>query len=365
MKNSIMTVCAVVCMVPAMAQLTTPADGTSARARVSERIGLTDVTVSYGRPAVKGREGKIWGGLVHTGFKNLGFGNGKESPWRAGANENTTMEFSTDVMIEGKQLAAGKYGFFVAYQPDYCTLIFSKATSSWGSYFYEPDEDVLRVNVKPVALVESRERLTFQFGSQTDSSAVISLEWEKLGVPFKVSTRLHELQMASFDKELKGEKGFDPHALVQVADYLMEHNTRLEDALGYVNRASQSMPVFSVMIMKSTLLSRLNRQAEADSIKKVAIARGTATEVHNYARGLLREGKKEEAYAVFQKNYSSYPKLFTTNMGMVRGCSAAGKVSDAMKYAKKALPLAPDANNKKVVEDMMAQLKDGKDVSAM
>jgi ketol-acid reductoisomerase len=68
---------------------------------------------------------------------------------------------------------------------------------------------------------------------------------------------------------------------------------------------------------------------------------------------------------VSQKNYSSYPKLFTTNMGMVRGCSATGKVSDAMKYAKKALPLAPDANNKKVVEDMMAQLKDGKDVSSM
>jgi hypothetical protein len=135
-------------------------------------------------------------------------------------------------MIEGKQLSAGKYGFFVAYQPDYCTLIFSKATSSWGSYFYEPDEDVLRVNVKPVALMESRERLTFQFGAQTDSSAVISLEWEKLGVPFKVSTRLHELQMASFDKELKGEKGFDPHALVQAVDARLPDSANPSPATG-------------------------------------------------------------------------------------------------------------------------------------
>ncbi len=130
------------------AQLLTPADGGSVKASVSERIGITDVTISYGRPAVKGRDGKIWGGVVFNGFKNLGYGAGKDAPWRAGANENTTIEFSTDVMVDGHALPAGKYGFFVAYGQYSSTLIFSSNTSSWGSYFYDPKEDVLRVNVR-------------------------------------------------------------------------------------------------------------------------------------------------------------------------------------------------------------------------
>src|SRR5437879_4383963 len=94
--------------------LTIPPDGGNKKATVSERIGITDVTIHYDRPGVKGREGKIWNGLVHVGYKDLGFGTSKASPWRAGANENTTIRFSTDVMVEGKPLKAGTYGFFVA-----------------------------------------------------------------------------------------------------------------------------------------------------------------------------------------------------------------------------------------------------------
>src|SRR6201989_322981 len=136
-------------------QLTSLPDGGNKKAMVGERIGITDVTIHYDRPGVKGREGKIWGSLVHTGFADLGFGTSKQAPWRAGANENTTIEFSSDVMIEGKPLPAGKYGFFIAYDPSECTLIFSKNTTSWGSFFYNPDEDALRVQVKPVATEKS------------------------------------------------------------------------------------------------------------------------------------------------------------------------------------------------------------------
>lgn len=362
MKQIIAILVGIVYLQPAAAQLTMPADGTSVRATVSERIGLTDVTVNYGRPAVKGRDGKIWGEVVHTGFQNLGFGNGLESPWRAGANENTTIEFSTDVMIEGKALPAGKYGLFVAYQPVESAIIFSKATTSWGSYFYDPAEDALRVNVKSVKLQESRERLTYQFGEQTDSSAIIRLEWERLGLPFKVSTKLHQLQMASFERELRGEKGFDPHALVQVASYLLEHNTNFDDALGYINRAASSMPVFSVYLTKAQILAKMNKQSQADSIITAAIGKGTASEVHNYARSLQREGKQQKAFEVFQQNFKRYPNTYTTSMGMARGYSGIGKSKEALKYANQALPLAPDAANKKAVEDMIAKLKEGKEI---
>src|SRR5688500_13799281 len=121
--------CYVICLafIPVMAFsqfLTTAPEGGNRKASVTERIGLTDVTIHCDRPGVKGRDGKVWGQLVPVGFTDLGFGNSKSSPWRAGANENTSIEFTGDVKIEGKLLPAGKYGFFVAYDPNECTLIF-------------------------------------------------------------------------------------------------------------------------------------------------------------------------------------------------------------------------------------------------
>lgn len=350
----------VFCVFISNAQLLSPANGGCAKATVSERIGITDVTISYGRPAVRGREGKIWGDLVHVGFQNLGFGNGKESPWRAGANENTVMEFGTDVLVEGRHLPAGKYGFFIAYGHDECTLIFSSNSGSWGSYFYEPAEDVLRIKVKPRPQAQSKERLTYEFSDQTDSSATISLIWEKLAIPFAVSTHLQQLQMASFERELRGEKGFDPHSLQQVAEYMYDNNIRLEEALVYISRAARSLPTFTVLSTKSGILEKLNRSAQADSIMNVAITKGTAPEVHAYARSLLQDNKVQQAFEAFQANYNHFPNTFTTNVGMARGYSAIGKPKEALKYANKALPQAPDAVNRKSVEQIISALKDGK-----
>ena len=100
-----------------------------------ERIGITDVTIHYDRPGVKGREGKIWGSLVPFGFNDLGFGISKAAPWRAGANESTTITFSTDVEVEGKPVPAGTYGLFIAVRKDESTLILSKNSTAWGSFF--------------------------------------------------------------------------------------------------------------------------------------------------------------------------------------------------------------------------------------
>src|ERR1700761_1068366 len=135
----------------AQAQLYSLPDAGNRRATVSEGIGITDVAIHYNRPHVRGREGHIWGQLIPPGLTDQGFGPSKAAPWRAGANENTWIEFSTDVKIEGQTLPAGKYGFFIAYDPNECTVIFSKNYTSWGSFFYKPEEDALRVKVKPVA----------------------------------------------------------------------------------------------------------------------------------------------------------------------------------------------------------------------
>ena len=130
------------------AQLTTLPNGGNKKASVSEWVGITNVVITYNRPGVKSREGQIWGKLVATGYTDQGYGTSKAAPWRAGANENTTMTFSQPVKIEGKDLPAGTYGFFIALGDNESTLIFSKISTSWGSFYYDSTEDALRVNVK-------------------------------------------------------------------------------------------------------------------------------------------------------------------------------------------------------------------------
>jgi hypothetical protein len=146
----------------------------SQAAEVKQRIALTDVTVKYHRPLVNGR--KIWGGLVPYG-----------KVWRAGANENTTIEFSDPVSVEGKPLAKGIYGLHMIPHPDSWTVIFSKTYTGWGSYSYDQKEDALRVDVKPRPLAETKEALEFDFEDLKATSAVMILKWQKLGIPFTVS----------------------------------------------------------------------------------------------------------------------------------------------------------------------------------
>ena len=111
-----------------------PDGGVNLKSKVGRTVGVTDIEVSWNAPGVKGREGKIWGTTIAPyGFTVLGFGSLGESPWRAGANESTTVSFSTDVTINGKKLAAGKYGFFIALYPDSCVLIFNQNTAGGGS----------------------------------------------------------------------------------------------------------------------------------------------------------------------------------------------------------------------------------------
>src|SRR5271170_2319632 len=150
--------------------LTLPPSGNNQKAVVTQFIGPVEISIAYSSPAVHGpdgkdRRGQIWGKLVPYGMSNLGFGNGKPAPWRAGANENTVFAVSNDVEIEGKALPAGRYGLHMIPGPDEWTLIFSKNSSAWGSFFYEEADDALRVTVKPHKH-EYREWLTYEFASR-------------------------------------------------------------------------------------------------------------------------------------------------------------------------------------------------------
>ncbi len=347
--------------------ITTLPSGGNSKASVSERVGITDITIQYSRPGVKGREGKIWGQLVHEGFIDLGFGTSKAAPWRAGANENTTISFSTPVKIEGKDLPAGTYGFFLAMGNNKATAIFSKNSNAWGSYFYNPAQDALRVEINTQNLAENVERLKYEFFDQQEAGATIALLWERLKVPFKVEVDYVTTQLDTYRKELQTDKGFRWEAWVEGINFCLQRKVNLEEALRWSDYAINGVFVgqknFTTLGAKANVLEALGRTAEHDSVMKEALPLATMQELHSYGRNLVAMKKNKEAMEVFRMNAKKNPNVFTTTMGLVRGYSANGDYANALKQAKIALPMAADKPNKDAVERFIKMLSEGKDIN--
>ncbi|MBI3217967.1 MAG: DUF2911 domain-containing protein [Bacteroidetes bacterium] len=343
-----------------------PDGGVNLKRLNGTRIGVTDIEINWNAPGVKGREGNIWGTpTAHYGFTVLGFGSNGESPWRAGANENTTISFSTDVVINGKKLSAGKYGFFIALYQDTSTLIFSKISTAWGSYFYNPKNDVLRVGtMQQKDQKQSVERLDYTFSNQTDRSVEIALEWERWRIPFKVEVDLTATTLASIRAQLSGAMGFDPPSLQAAAAWCLGNNVNFEEALQWINVAVDpalgGVNSFAALSTKAGLLTKLNRKTEADQAMTQALENASALEMHGYGRQLLAEKKVKEAMAIFEKNYKKHKGAWPTNGGLMRGYSAMGDLKKALEYARLAFAQAPNELNKRALEQAIKTLESGK-----
>ena len=341
--------------------------GDNKRASVTEFIGLAQITIDYHRPGVKGREGKIWNtDVAHYGLRDLGFGTSNAAPWRGGANENTTISFSHPVKIEGKSLEAGTYGLhFILGETD-DTVIFSKRANSWGSFYYDPAEDALRVAVKHRTLEKPVEWLKYEFIDQTETSATVALMWERRLIPIKIEADIHSIQMETFKSELRTKPGFTWQAFVQAAGYALQHNEdnqALEWADMAINARFIGQKNFQTFSTKSAVLKKLGQNAEADKLMEEAIPLGQIFELHQYGRQLLAEKKPERALAVFQANYKKNPDVFTTNVGLGRGYSGVGNYKKALPYMEKALKQAPDQINRDNVMASIEKLRAGKDIN--
>jgi len=353
---------------PATAQLKSLPRGGNKKAFVGEQIGITDVVIHYSRPGVKKREGHIWGELIPVGFTELGYGFKKPAPWRAGANENTTIEFSTDVKIEGKDLPAGRYGFFVAYGPEECTLIFSKNSTSWGNFFYDPAEDALRIKVKPVKTDKGVEWLRYEFTEQTPSSALVQLQWEKLMIAFRIDVDVVKTQIASYRRELRGDKALPGNwqAWNEAAAYCAANNTNLEEGLSWADSSTSFIfggtESFTAWETKASILDSMGRKPEAAAIMKKALPYGNQLEVYIYGLSLITAKEPKEAFEIFKMNYSKTPNTLFTNIGMASGYSALGDFKNALAYAQKALLLAK-GGNKLIIENNIKDLQSGKDMN--
>jgi tetratricopeptide (TPR) repeat protein len=317
-------------------------------AQISQRIGITDITIKYHRPLVNDR--KVWDGLVPYG-----------KVWRAGANINTTITFSDPVQIEGKPLDKGVYGLHMIPNADEWTVIFSKNSTSWGAFTYDQAEDALRVTVKPKAS-DMHNALTYDFDDLQKDSAVVELEWEKIVVPFKVSVDVHDVVQASLKKQLRNLSQYTWLSWDDAANYLLTEKIASDDALTYANKSIENEDRYDNEMTKSKVLAALNRKDEAATAQKKALDMASPLQIHLFARGLQGEKRNEEAFVIFRENAKKHPDQWFVHSGLARIYSSQGKFDDAAKEMKLALAAAPD-NQKSYVDGLVKRLESKQDIN--
>lgn len=353
----------------AFSQMDVPPSGGNPRAMISEEVGITSITLRYGRPDVNKREGKIYGdgNLVTYGFSTTNFITNKPtSPWRAGANEATTISFEHDVKVEGKDIKAGTYALYMAMGADNVTLIFSREAEAWGSFYYQEADDVLRVNVKPQLLDKSVEWLKYEFIDHKEKSCVIAMQWEKLSVPFRVDVDVDNIVLARLREQVTSQKGFNSNNMLQAAQYCLNKNINLEEALQWSIRAItgfQGQKSFITLRNLGTAYEKLNRLPQADSTMDEALQIATANQYTAYGRQLIGQKRVDRAMEVLKASEKRYGDSWGVNNGLMSGYSAKGDFKTALQYAEKALAQAPNEASKKQVQDAIAKLKEGKDIN--
>jgi tetratricopeptide (TPR) repeat protein len=328
--------------VSAQQNLTTPQ--VSQEASVSQRVGLTDIVVKYHRPAVNNRE--VWGVLVPY-----------NQVWRAGANENTTISFSTEVNVEGNKISAGAYGLHMIPTKDSWTIIFSKDNAAWGSFFYNEANDAVRFTVNPVKS-EFQEWLSYSFDQLSANSTTLLLKWEKLSVPIKIDVDVNKTVIESMQKELTSIPGFFWQGWNQIATYALTHNYKLDNALSWVDRSIGINKNLTNMMTKSLILQSLDKSDEATKIKDEAFALPGINEAQVNALGyqLMGIGKVDDALKVFEKNTVDFPNSWNVWDSYAEVLLTKGDKSKAKEYYNKALGMAPE-NQKDRIKGIISNIK--------
>ncbi|REE05895.1 DUF2911 domain-containing protein [Marinoscillum furvescens] len=341
--------CMALCMLSfdLYAQLTTPRP--SPAAELTQTIGLTKVTVNYSRPQVirgaNDRTGQIWGNQVPYGLTANNFGNQKPMPWRAGANENTVITFSTPVKIEGKAIAAGSYGLHMIPNADGTVqVLFSTNTTSWGSFWYEEAEEVLRVSVKmedaPFTNV-----LTYDFVAFSPNTGTLALSWDDKRIPIQISVD-QETTLANIRDQLRGVIGFGWQGPLAAASYCLNNNINHEEAIGWADRAIAANRSGQTLGVKAALLFQVGNNEEgvkvADEAKEIA----NVNELNILGYQLMGAKQMDKAKEFFLLNIERNPEVANCYDSMGECYVAMGDEKAAIKMFKKSLAMNPPANVK-------------------
>lgn len=266
----------------------------SQKASVMQRVGVTDITITYSRPGLKGR--KIWGDPLPeqakvTGEATLDDQNArpKDAPivpynhiWRTGANEATQFAVTDDVLINGQKLAAGSYSLHTIPTKDEWTIVFNGTANQWGSFNYDPAKDTLRVKAKPQMMNDSQEWLTFTFDPVTEDSAQVNIRWEKISVPFTVKVPdVAATTLAHLKTSVANAKPDDWRTPMQAGNYLINNQNRADDAQGmeWIDQSIKVKETFQNLVAKSVALYKAGKKAEAIAMGEQAVQKGKADKV--------------------------------------------------------------------------------------
>ncbi len=270
----------------------------SQAASVSQTVGVTDITIEYSRPLVKGRV--IWGDPPKDakGEETLDDQN-KRPPgmaivpyghvWRTGANEATQFNVTDDVMINGQKLAAGKYSLHTIPGKDEWTIVFNGTANQWGSFNYDPKNDTLRVKATPQTMKENQEALEFSFDPIADNSATVNIRWEKINVPFTVSVDVVTTGLAKARAAVAAAKPDDWRTPFQAAGFANQNGDKedaakwIEQSLTVLNSAIAAKPTFQNLVAKTNVLLAAGRKDEAMAAADQAIAQGKTDKVDTAA----------------------------------------------------------------------------------
>jgi len=271
----------------ASAQVRTPRP--SQKASVMQTIGVTDVTITYSRPGVKGRT--IWGDPLPEQASTKGEATlddqnvrPKGAPivpwghaWRTGANEATQFVVSDDVLINGQKLPAGSYSLHTIPTKDEWTIIFNSVANQWGSFTYDPAKDTLRVKAKPQWVSENKEWLEYWIDPINDSSAEVSIRWEKVRVPFTVEVKdVKALTLQKARAAVAAAKPDDWRTPLQAANYVILGEDKLDptEAIGWLEQSIKIRETFGNQYTKARLLASQGKTAEAITVGEKALAMG-------------------------------------------------------------------------------------------
>ena len=316
----------------------------SPRATVMQTIGLTDISVNYGRPGVNGRI--IWDSLVPF-----------DTVWRAGANINTVFTVTSPVTIAGQPLPAGRYGLFMIPAKDKWTVIFSKEANAWGHFSYAKSEDALRVTVtpKPSDMIE---RLEYTMDDPTDKSVTVTLRWEKLAVGFPVTVDRDVVVVDSLKQQLRNLARFFPDAWQQAAAWTAANTKNTQMAEMWADSSINLGPSFINLSLKANLVARRGDKAEADKIRaRAGSLASTEVEVNAYGYQLLGQKKYDEGIAILAKNAKDHPASANVWDSLGEAYLLKGDKVKGRENYQKALSIYTDAANKKRVSDILANIK--------
>jgi hypothetical protein len=314
----------------------------SPAATITQQVGLTDITISYHRPAVNKRD--VWGKLVPY-----------DQVWRAGANENTVITFSSDVTVSGQKIAAGSYGLhMIPTQKDW-TVILSRESRAWGSFFYDQKDDAARFTVTPRPS-EFVERLAYTFDDPSDHGVTATLRWEKLAVPLAIDVDTPAVVSASLHTQLKGLQGFFWQPFAQSAAYCANHNVNLEEAQAWADKAVKLNENFTTLRAQALVSEKRGDTARAQQLRDKAMTLATEADMNAYGYQLLGAGKTQEAIAVFKQNVEKYPASWNTYDSLGEGLAAAGQKAEAIAQYQKARSMVKDETNQKRIDGILKGL---------